>query len=68
MNLKVDELLAGVLNQIRLRRRGGGGGVRDDGCTQDCGVRSPMLLLGRMLRPGLLKRQQSKSCDNLLVL
>ena len=68
MNLKVDELLAGMLNQIRLRKHN----VRHLGthssCLQDCGVKSPMMLIGRVLRPAMLKRQQSKSCDNLLVL
>ena len=69
MNLQVDTLLAGLLNQIRLRKSNTSAPYEPHPhCIQDCGVKSPMSLLGRMLRPAMLKRQQSKSCDNLLVL
>ena len=34
----------------------------------NCSLKSPMSLLGRMLRPAaVLRRHLSKSCDNLLV-
>lgn len=63
MNLHVDELLAGLVNQIRLHhsRDSPKDGLRL--CTE--GRASPLRLIGR-----ILKRQAnvSRSCDNLLVL
>ena len=63
MNLRVDELLAGIVNQIRLHRnRLTSGGQRS---PVPNGRKSPLGLINR-----ILKRQApvSKSCDNLLVL
>ena len=66
MNMKVDELLAGVLNQIRLRKHKQSKETPDS--ATHCSLRSPIALLGRVLKPAVLRRQFSKSCDNLLVL
>ena len=66
MNLKVDQLLAGIVNQIRLHRsvdlppkHRHSPGL----CTE--GRRSPLRLIGRILRR---QAPVSRSCDNLLVL
>ncbi|KAI0208485.1 hypothetical protein LSAT2_006831 [Lamellibrachia satsuma] len=57
INVKVDDLLAGVISQIHLRQHS---------CPQTAadGRRSPIRLIGR-----LFGRQSfvSRSCDNLLV-
>ena len=61
MSLRVDELLAGVVNQIRLRKL-----KRLGPCSPVTeGRKSPLRLINK-----ILKRQApvSKSCDNLLVL
>ena len=64
MNLNVAELLAGILNQIRLHEVSPGD-VTAAGKRPRDRCRSPMRLLGRFI-----KRQtgSSRSCDNLLVL
>jgi hypothetical protein len=63
MNLKVDDLLAGLVNLIRLNR---GRRSREDSVTLCSeGRASPLRFIGRILRR---QAPVSRSCDNLLVL
>ena len=65
MDLKVDELLVGIINQIRLHKNKDTEAKDTRNSSQD-GRRSPLALIGRLLR-----RQGNvvtQSCDNMLVL
>lgn len=79
MNLKVDELLAGVLNQIRLHSNSHqatttamakGRNKHAMPRTPEPVIRSHIPLMGKLFnrQRGMLRRQGSKSCDNLLVM
>ena len=59
MNLKVDDLLGGIVNQIRLRENGK---LHQKDVARP---KSPIVLIGR-----LLKRNScySKSCENMMVI
>ena len=61
MSLRVDELLAGVVKQIRLHSNR----YQREHPTIADGRKSPMRLINKILRR---QAQVSKSCDNLLVL
>ena len=61
MNLKVDDLLAGIVNQIRLRENDYNAVHQKDISRP----KSPIVLIGRILNKN---NCQSKSCENMMVI